>query len=110
MALNPIYLDLKYLGHASASVGVANAAQSWITMTSLASSWAIWLPIKNIIYLDLTSGVVKTSHHTQFDEAWNPQPFRSPAAQLLYDLGLEFEDDANNLDIDHESTLQIPVP
>jgi hypothetical protein len=65
---------------------------------------------QNIIYLDLTSGVVKTSHHAQFDEAWYLQPSRPPAAQLLYDLGLEFEDDADDLDIDHESTLQIPVP
>jgi hypothetical protein len=64
---------------------------------------------QNIIYLDLTSSVVKTSHHTEFDEAWYLQPSRPPAAQLLYDLGLEFEDDADDLNIDHESTLQIPV-
>jgi hypothetical protein len=25
---------------------------------------------QNIVYLDLTSGVVKHSHHTQFDKAW----------------------------------------
>lgn len=42
----------------------------------------------NIIYLDLDSGVVKTSHHAQFDEAWYLQHTRPPAAQLLYDLGV----------------------
>ncbi len=25
---------------------------------------------QNITYLDLTTGVVKTSHHAKFDEAW----------------------------------------
>jgi hypothetical protein len=65
---------------------------------------------QNIIYLNLTSGVVKTSHHAQFDEAWYLQPSRPPAAQLLYDLGLEFEGNADDLNIDHKSTLQIPVP
>jgi hypothetical protein len=43
---------------------------------------------QNIIYLDLDSGVVKTSHHAQFDEAWYLQSSRPPAAQLLYDLGI----------------------
>ena len=43
----------------------------------------------NIEYLDLTSGTVKRSHHAQFDEAWYLQPTRPPAAQLLYDLGIE---------------------
>jgi hypothetical protein len=38
--------------------------------------------------LDLDSGVVKASHHAQFDEAWYLQPYHSPAAQLLYDLGI----------------------
>ncbi len=44
---------------------------------------------QNILYLDLDSGIVKTSHHAQFDKAWYLQPSRPPAAQLLYDLGLE---------------------
>ncbi len=43
---------------------------------------------QNIIYLDLNSGVVKSSHHAEFDEAWYLQPTRPPAAQLLYDLGV----------------------
>jgi hypothetical protein len=46
----------------------------------------------NIRYLDMDSGVVKSSHHAVFDEAWYMQPHRPPAAQLLYDLGLEPED------------------
>jgi len=48
---------------------------------------------KNVVYINLTTGVVKTSHHATFDEAWYLQPTRPPAAQLLYDMGLEFEDD-----------------
>jgi hypothetical protein len=43
---------------------------------------------QNIVYLDLDSGVVKTSPYAQFDEAWYLQPSRPPAAQLLYDLGI----------------------
>jgi hypothetical protein len=37
--------------------------------------------------LDL--GIVKSCHHAVFDEAWYLQRSRPPAAQLLYDLGLE---------------------
>lgn len=51
---------------------------------------------QNIKYIDLTSGVVKTSHHATFDEAWYLQASRPPAAQLLYDMGLEFDDDAHD--------------
>ena len=43
---------------------------------------------QNIVYLDLDSGIVKRSHHAQFDEAWYLQDSRPPAAQLLYDLGI----------------------
>jgi hypothetical protein len=46
----------------------------------------------NIRYLDLTSSIVKTSHHAQFDEAWYLQHKRLPGPQLLYDLGLEGDD------------------
>ena len=48
---------------------------------------------QNIVYLDLDSGVVKTSHHSQNDEAWYLQPSPPPAAQLLYDLGILLEGD-----------------
>ena len=47
---------------------------------------------QNIVYLDLDSGVVKSSHHAKFDEAWYLQPSQPPAAQLLYDLGFLPED------------------
>jgi len=50
--------------------------------------------VNNITYIDLDSGLVKTSHHAQFDEAWYLQDSRPPAAQLLYDLGLEADDDS----------------
>jgi hypothetical protein len=43
---------------------------------------------QSIVYLDLDSGVVKASHHAQFDEAWYLQISCPPAAQLLYDLGI----------------------
>jgi hypothetical protein len=46
---------------------------------------------QNIIYLNLDSGVVKSCHHAVFDKAWYLQPTQPPAAQLLYDLGLEAE-------------------
>jgi hypothetical protein len=49
---------------------------------------------QNIIYIDLDSGLVKRSHHAQFDEAWYLQPHCPLAAQLLYDLGLEDDDEA----------------
>ena len=44
---------------------------------------------QNVTYLDLDSGIVKSCHHAVFDEAWYLQQSRPPAAQLLYDLGLE---------------------
>ncbi len=46
---------------------------------------------QNIVYLDLDTGIVKQSHHATFNEAWYLQPSWPPAAQLLYDLGLEAE-------------------
>ena len=46
---------------------------------------------QNIIYLDTTTGIVKSCHHAVFDEARYLQPSRPLAAQLLYDLGLEAE-------------------
>jgi hypothetical protein len=56
---------------------------------------------QNIVNLDLDSGIVKHSHHATFDEAWYLQPARPPAAQLLYDLGLE----ADELDISLSDNL-----
>jgi hypothetical protein len=60
----------------------------------------------NITYIDLDSGLVKTSHHAQFDEAWYLQDSRPPAPQLLYDLGLEADDDAPHDNI--PDTAQYP--
>jgi hypothetical protein len=47
----------------------------------------------NVRYIDVDSGVVKTSHHAVFDEAWYLQPNRPPMAQLLYDMGMEATED-----------------
>ncbi len=41
------------------------------------------------MYLDLDLGLVKQSHHAQFDKAWFIQDSHPPAAQLLYNLGME---------------------
>lgn len=48
---------------------------------------------ENIRYIDVNTGIVKTSHHAVFDEAWYLQPSRPPMAQLLYDMGMENEDE-----------------
>jgi hypothetical protein len=47
---------------------------------------------QNIQYLDLMLGIVKTSHHAQFDEAWYLQHEQPPGPQPLYDLGLKVDD------------------
>jgi hypothetical protein len=47
----------------------------------------------NVRYIDVDSGVVKTSHCAVFDEAWYLQPNRPPMAQLLYEMGMEVSDD-----------------
>jgi hypothetical protein len=38
---------------------------------------------QNLQYIELTSGIIKTSHHTQFEKAWYLQPHQPPAASLL---------------------------
>ena len=43
---------------------------------------------QNIVCLDLDTGIVKQSHHAQFDEAWYLQDLRPSAAKLLFDLGV----------------------
>jgi hypothetical protein len=53
---------------------------------------------QNIIYLDLDSGIVKSCHHAVFDEAWYLQQTLPPAAQLLYDLGLEADSEYTSHD------------
>ncbi len=72
---------------------------------------------QNILYLDLESGLVKLSHHTQFDEAWYLQPHQPLAPQLLYDLGLKAddsdpppEDGSAPVDTPAASTDDVPWP
>jgi hypothetical protein len=43
----------------------------------------------NIVYLDLNSGIMKRSHHAQFDKAWYLQAMGPLTSQLLYNLGIE---------------------
>ena len=62
----------------------------------------------NISYLHLDSGIVKHSHYAIFDEAWYLQPNRPPAAQLLYDLGLEI--DTKEDPVESVPTPSVPWP
>jgi hypothetical protein len=66
---------------------------------------------QNIIYLDFDSGVGKSSHHAQFDEAWYLQPTCLLAAQLLYDLGVLPETDPlkDDLSLLEASVTQVPT-
>ena len=67
---------------------------------------------QNILYLNIDTGLVKRSRHTQFNKAWCLQPSRPPAAQLLYDLGLEANDDTPSSDYDTEDNVVplLPAP
>ncbi len=69
---------------------------------------------QNMQYIDLTSGIIKTSHHTQFDKAWYLQPHRPPAANLLYNLGSEYNEDGDTDTLtappDAPDFLAIPWP
>lgn len=62
----------------------------------------------NIRYIDVYSGVVKTSHHAVFDEAWYLQSSRPPAAQLLYDMGME--PDIDQIEEELGTTELAPYP
>ncbi len=53
---------------------------------------------------------MKRSHHAQFDKAWYLQPSRPPAAQLLYDLGLEADDATPSSDEDTENNVITTLP
>jgi hypothetical protein len=44
---------------------------------------------QSIVYFNLNMGIVKRSHHAQFDKAWYLQSSWPPAAQLLYDIGIK---------------------
>ncbi len=58
----------------------------------------------NILYLDLSLGLVKQSCHTQFDEAWYLHTSCPPAAQLIYNLGVEPDN------IYHTATVPLTAP
>ena len=65
----------------------------------------------NIRYIDVHSGVVKTSHHAVFDEAWYLQPRRPPAAQLLFDMGMEPDfQDTDSTNISPQQCPPAPYP
>ena len=64
--------------------------------------------IKNVRYVDMTAGLVKTCGHATFDDAWYCSSVRPPAAQLLYDLGLALEEDDQTLQSAAEGTAQPP--
>ncbi len=53
---------------------------------------------QNIVYLDMTIGIVKSCHHAVFDKAWYLQPTQPLAAHLLYNLGLKAKTDFVLLD------------
>jgi hypothetical protein len=65
---------------------------------------------QNVKYIDLTTGLVKTSHYAQFDEAWYLQPSRPPAAQLIYDLGHELDNEGSNKDPAYQIPIEITPP
>ena len=64
--------------------------------------------MKNVRYVDLTTGLVKTCGHTTFDEAWYCSRARPPAAHLLYDLGLAPDVDEPTVQPTMEGTAQTP--
>ena len=68
--------------------------------------------MKNIRYINLKPGVVKTCGHGTFDEVWYCLPSRPPAAQLMYDLGIvtEDEDDEVAPADDTGTILCLPCP
>jgi hypothetical protein len=77
--------------------------------------WGYTATGHNIVYLNTTSGIVKSCHHTIFDEAWYLQPTRPPAAQLLYNLGLEAESDFISIEgplvyVPKKTIVQITIP
>ena len=53
----------------------------------------------NVRYININTGIVKTSHHALFVEAWYLQVSRPPASQLLYDLGLMSETDLDTFQV-----------
>ena len=67
---------------------------------------------KNVRYIDLDSGMVKSSHHAVFDEAWYTQEERPPTAQLLYTLGLDCAEQSppSPVEVTDQTTDHTPTP
>lgn len=65
---------------------------------------------QNIVYLELNTGRVLTSHHATFDEAWYLFSKRPPAAQLLYDLGRMPEQEELTNDMIRSNAAPAPHP
>ena len=64
---------------------------------------------RNIRYVDVKTIVVKIARHTIFHGAWYLQIERPPAAQMLYDLGLE-EEKINTSVSPSETSTAAPYP
>jgi hypothetical protein len=65
---------------------------------------------QNVVYINLNSDLMKSSHHAQFDEAWYLQGSKLLAAQLLYDLGVEADDDPISDSNPTITTVPAPYP
>ena len=66
---------------------------------------------QNIVYLDLNTGRVLTSHHATFNEAWYLFDKRPPAAQLLYDLSQRPEEtEITNVMLTNQPPPPAPLP
>jgi hypothetical protein len=65
---------------------------------------------QNIVYLDLNTGIVKTSHHATFDEAWYLFDKRPPVAQLLYNLGQSVDDEEVTAEMMMGQQVAYPPP
>ena len=64
----------------------------------------------NVRYIDLDTGIVKSSHHAVFDECWYTHQDRPPTAQLLYDLGLTTEEDFDALTTPTDAPITATYP
>ncbi len=62
---------------------------------------------QNVVYIDVNSSRVKSTHHAFFNKAWYMQESCSPRAQLLFDYGVVTQEDLTTLSthVTHQSTL-----
>ena len=89
MAVNLTFVNSVSLVPGCVSNGLGPVELSWISILSLVFSLVTLLLILTFVTLMCTQGSsrLETSHHAVFDECWFHQPWRPPAAQLLYELG-----------------------